>query len=170
MPKGNPPISNPHIDPVVKFNSGYVTVPESGCWIWMGNHTRGGYPVLPIAPKVGGYAHRFSYELHKGPIPDGLTIDHLCCVPLCVNPDHLEAVTSSENVRRAAERMTHCRRGHLRTQDTLRIDVKGGLQCRVCDRVRHENRRLKEYASGKRVQQGPRKATMQKFYWRAIHE
>lgn len=46
-------------------------------------------------------AHRFAYELVKGPIPEGLTLDHLCNVPLCVNPDHLEPVTLSENIRRA---------------------------------------------------------------------
>lgn len=49
-----------------------------------------------------GYAHRFAYELHHGPIPDGLHIDHLCRVRACCNPDHLEVVTPSENSLRGA--------------------------------------------------------------------
>lgn len=47
-------------------------------------------------------AHCFSYELHKGPIPAGYEVDHLCLIGRCVNPDHLEAVTPAENKRRAA--------------------------------------------------------------------
>jgi hypothetical protein len=45
-------------------------------------------------------AHRYFYEQHRGPIPDGLVIDHLCRVPACVNPEHLEATNQFENVRR----------------------------------------------------------------------
>lgn len=50
--------------------------------------------------KVCILAHRFSYELRNGKIPEGLELDHLCRVPCCVNPDHLEPVTSAENTRR----------------------------------------------------------------------
>ncbi len=46
-------------------------------------------------------AHRVAYQEARGPIPQGLTIDHLCSVKLCVNVDHLEAVTLQENIRRA---------------------------------------------------------------------
>ena len=68
------------------------------CWIWTGWHN-GRYPGFSTGnTKLG--AHRFSYELHKGPIPEGAVIDHLCKVTMCVNPDHLEAVTNQENILR----------------------------------------------------------------------
>lgn len=71
------------------------------CWLWTGTVANTGYGHIyrKGGPVVG--AHRLSYEVHVDPIPEGLTIDHLCRVPLCVNPDHLEPVTQSENNRRA---------------------------------------------------------------------
>ena len=67
-----------------------VEVDPSGCWLWKG-WTNGKYGGFSFGShKV--YAHRVSYQHHVGPIPDGLTIDHLCKVKLCVNPQHLEVV------------------------------------------------------------------------------
>lgn len=87
---------------------GYLTP----CWIWL--HARCGeygcvwrHTDRRRAPK---YAHRLSYEHHVGPIEEGLTIDHLCETKLCVNPDHLEPVSSGENSRRAARRESTRRR------------------------------------------------------------
>lgn len=76
----------------------------SPCWVWLGARC-GAYGC--VWRSVGGqrdpaYAHRLSYEHHVGPIPSGLVIDHLCGVPLRVNPEHLEPVSSGENSRRAA--------------------------------------------------------------------
>lgn len=73
---------------------------ENGCWIWWGKPDAGGYGRLSINHR-DAYAHRASYEHHVGPIPDGLTIDHLCRNRKCINPAHLEPVTLSENSRRA---------------------------------------------------------------------
>ena len=69
--------------------------PNSGCWLWAGADNGEGYGKFR-----GKYAHRLSYERHKGPIPDGLHLDHLCRMPCCINPDHLEPVTNAENARR----------------------------------------------------------------------
>lgn len=73
-----------------------------GCWLWTG--ARAGRATLQYGntrwSRRVRYAHRVAYELLVGPVPDGLELDHLCRVPLCVNPAHLEAVTRSENVRR----------------------------------------------------------------------
>lgn len=69
--------------------------PNSGCWLWAGADNGGGYGKFR-----GKYAHRVSYEMRNGAIPEGLHLDHLCRVPCCVNPDHLEPVTNQENARR----------------------------------------------------------------------
>lgn len=72
------------------------------CWLWFGAQASDGYGLFIYNGKRG-YAHRFSYELHKGSIPRGFTIDHLfprCISKLCVRPSHLEAVTREENSRR----------------------------------------------------------------------
>ena len=71
----------------------------TGCWFWKGRFSNA-YGVLNISHKKSIKAHRLSYELFKGAIPVGMTIDHLCQNPSCVNPDHLEVVTQSENTLR----------------------------------------------------------------------
>lgn len=70
------------------------------CWLWLGTGTKSGYGQLSVDGQHH-YAHRVSYELHVGPIPDGLQIDHLCRTRRCVNPRHLEPVTPLVNTRRA---------------------------------------------------------------------
>lgn len=106
-------------------------VDKSGdCWLWTGRTKPDGYGVFknksPDGRWVHVYAHRFSYEAVCGPIPEGLTIDHLCRVRNCVNPDHLDPVTRIENMRRS--RKPECRRGHNR-------ELASGPNwcCRACE-------------------------------------
>lgn len=94
-----------------RFSLKYDIDNISKCWVWNGSTSgRYGYGKFHLAatPKMlAVLAHRFSYVIHVGPIEEGLEIDHLCRNKLCVNPDHLEAVTHRENITRAnmSERM-----------------------------------------------------------------
>ena len=121
-----------------------IDVPESGCWVWMSTLTPGGYGIVGYKGKTTG-AHRVAYELKCGSIPDKLDLDHLCRVRCCINPDHLEPVTRSENLKRgetgnnlvaAALSVTHCPKGHEYTKENtfLRKDRPGHRGCRACRR------------------------------------
>ena len=67
------------------------------CWLWMAGGNGSGYGKFYVHKGKRVYAHRYSYEIHKGEIPKGYEVDHLCKVVSCVNPDHLEAVTPHMN-------------------------------------------------------------------------
>lgn len=111
---------------------GYVTA----CWVWNGPpHHDGGYARVHVEGRQV-YAHRVAYELANGPIPDGLELDHLCEVKLCVNPEHLEAVTHQVNTQRALLK-TVCKRGHsLTAPENVYVSPRGRRTCRECRRVR----------------------------------
>lgn len=141
-----------------RFNSRFIPVPFSGCWIWTANLRKDGYADIGDGPKKK-LAHRVSYELHKGSIPDGMVIDHLCRVPCCVNPSHLEAVSPRENYIRGIglptmlERLskrTHCKNGHEVSVLNTHVNELGQRSCRVCWRTRARfYRKQKREASAK---------------------
>lgn len=81
-----------------RFDDRYTPEPNSGCWLWMGCICPNGYGQIGHEGKMKG-AHRVSYELHIGPIPEGAYILHRCDVPNCVNPAHLRAGTPRDNTR-----------------------------------------------------------------------
>ena len=112
--------------------------PETGCWEWTANRSQDGYGRIKVSGRKVK-AHRVSYELTYGPIPEGLQIDHLCRVRCCINPAHLEAVTSRENMRRGRGKSlkTHCIRGHEYTPENTYINPKGHRHCRTC--LRHHS-------------------------------
>lgn len=121
-------------DPVERFWS-WVEKTET-CWLWKGalNHGYGSFSIGARQRK----AHRFSYELAHGAVPEGLTLDHLCRNRPCVRPDHLEAVTDRENILRGESfaasnsRKTHCKRGHPFTSENTYRDRKNRRVCRAC--------------------------------------
>ena len=126
-------------DPIERFWS--KVSKTDGCWIWTGKRKANGYGVFVMGRRSLGqrrdyYAHRFAYELAREPIPAGLQIDHLCRVRECVNPAHMEVVTSAENTRRMGAAITHCKRGHEFTaENTYRVPRSGRRSCVACRRM-----------------------------------
>lgn len=122
-----------------RFWSKVSPEPTSGCMLWTACVNQFGYGLFRRATGQMIAAHRRAYEFERGPIPDGLVIDHLCRVRSCVNPAHLEVVTQRENMSRGiapawlAYHRGTCAKGHL--LDGLRTD--GRRFCRACRDYRY---------------------------------
>ena len=121
------------------------------CWDWTGSKVRGYGIFMWRGRNIA--AHRFAFELLRGPVPDGLDLDHLCRRRHCVNPWHLEPVTRRVNLlrgdtivaRQAAQ--THCKHDHPLSGDNLYMEPGTNKRhCRECrsriDRERAPKRRL----------------------------
>jgi hypothetical protein len=126
----------------------------TGCLTWTGKITTSGYAAFWFEGRNTS-AHRVVWILLRGPIPGGLTVDHLCRNKLCQNVEHFELVTGAENSSRSWEHnrrgsdKTECLRGHaLDDEANVRIIVsangKRARRCRACDRLRQ-----REYAKRK---------------------
>lgn len=119
-----------------------------GCWTWPGATNSAGYGNIGNGKGSTSLVHRVAYEDRNGPIPDGLTIDHTCNNKLCVRPDHLEAVTRTENIRRAPTGntlKTRCDRGHELDDTNTTVRPDGRRRCKAChnedgQRWQRENR------------------------------
>ena len=121
------------------------TVAGSGCWISTYSAGSHGYAQigwgLPDGRSATTTAHRAAWTFHNGPIPDGLTVDHLCHARRCVRPDHLRLLSNRENGRRNHPDygdwpLGYCRNGHP--------DETGSGECPICSRAsknRHQHRR-----------------------------
>lgn len=105
---------------------------KDDCWIPKNKPLSNGYVIMEYGPRGGStkwLAHRLAYTLYREPIPDGLVIDHLCHNPTCCNPDHLEAVTTTENVRRQRSTGPVC---HRCGNDRKYLPWSNRHQCMTC--------------------------------------
>lgn len=127
-----------------------------GCWEWLSSKWRDGYGRFSVMGRRVP-AHRVSWELSRSKIPDGLVIDHLCKNTSCVNPDHLEPVTSRENTRRGNvgktagkhnSAKTHCRHGHEFSKKNTYVYPDGRERgCRTCQKNAYEKLKLRRKQS-----------------------
>lgn len=146
MPLPSPAHHNLEYEVRERFNSrflGYVSIvseSDDTCLEWTGSRTQAGYGKFRVNDGQVS-AHRWAYEYERGPIPDGLELDHLCRNRSCVRVDHLEAVTAAENVRRSHlpnRNKPLCIRGHDITDPrNVYRDKRGSRICRACRRVYH---------------------------------
>lgn len=133
---------------------GTVREDRAECWIGHGSPHGKGYTTIWRGGK-NRYTHRVSYEHHKGPIPDGLVIDHLCRNRACYNPDHLEPVTNSENILRgeSAPARNARKTGCPTCGSAYSIKSSGDRYCRPCrQRTRTDTKRIGIGRSGDRTQ------------------
>lgn len=129
---------------VERFHEKYIPEPNSGCWLWDAACDTGGYAQISVGNKSKS-AHRISYEMHVGPVPEGLVLDHKCRVRSCVNPDHLEPVTNRENILRGDlwkvhGLKTHCPKGHSYSQENSYL-YRGSRHCKKCKIINQMRRR-----------------------------
>jgi hypothetical protein len=141
------------------FEDFYMPEPNTGCWLWIGSTKPFGYGSYSYRDADGHHninAHRKSWMLYRGPIPDGLCVLHRCDVPQCVNPDHLFLGTLKDNSQDACKKRrmnapgitkgfprmnaerTHCKRGHPFNAKNTRTHLRDGRpirNCRICTKA-----------------------------------
>jgi hypothetical protein len=133
---GSPLMAPRPIDVMTRIWDKTMPIPESGCFVYMGDLSEGGYGRIWLNGRNVA-VHRVAYERERGPIPAGMALDHKCRVRACWNPDHIEPVTSRENTLRGVTAAaanfakTHCQNGHEFTEENTRV-WRRMRRCRKC--------------------------------------
>lgn len=115
----------------------------NGCWEWTAALSQG-YGVFRLTDtRTNILAHRWAWMFFRGPVPDGLDLDHLCRNRACVNPDHLEPVSRAVNLHRGEgltgvnHRKTCCPKGHPYDVANTYVTKLGHRSCRACSAGRY---------------------------------
>lgn len=126
---------------LARFNAKWAPEPNTGCWLWTGFTNPKGYGTFGVARSTPRLAHRVSWMLYKGDIPDTLQVQHTCNTSSCVNPDHLILGTAKKNAeymstsgRAFNSKKRLCKFGH--EFELVKWAGKSRRVCRVCARNR----------------------------------
>ena len=138
---------------ITRFLSYIKIVKDTDCWEWTGSKNTDGYGKMRFNGKTI-YIHRFIYEYFYGPIQAELELDHLCKNRVCANPEHLEAVSHTENILRGTSfvsinsKKTHCPQGHEYSLDNTYHTPAGRRACRTCQKDYQIKWKLKQKMEG----------------------
>lgn len=133
-----------HASLLARYDANVIRKPV-GCWGWRRRvNANPGYPKLGSGHTGRVAMHRFSYEIHRGPIPDGMHVCHTCDNKVCTNPEHLFLGENLDNARDARSKRLRvkdsCRQGHAKTPENtyVRVDRRGYAErhCRLCTQAR----------------------------------
>lgn len=129
-----------------KFKSKIDQTNVEGCWPWTGSKDKDGYGLFHPSSKTNTIrAHRYSYQVFNGMIPEGKMVLHKCDNPPCVNPYHLFLGTCLDNHKDMDNKnrrvihtrsWTHCPKGHEYTKQNTIIRKNGHKYCRSCRNAR----------------------------------
>jgi hypothetical protein len=149
-----------------RFEDKVSIEPNSGCWLWTGSLNDTGYGQLWVGSK-STRAHRLSYELHVGPIPEGMHVCHHCDNPPCCNPNHLFVGSHTDNMADKIKKgrgvnpiatlnttKTHCPSGHPYEGGNLYVCTRGVRNCKECRRQAAVNRRARQHTAHYDVEGG----------------